>query len=84
MKINPKGSLSHFAGDLEGMEVFFPIRQDGDDGHEFILMSEWGAGYEDASSKGVHTDVTCGNSYAKTNPVLRIAKVKIIICELMS
>ena len=81
MRINPPIKASTLAQDLQGDDLWFPVRISGDDGHEFILLTEWGADYNHASSNRAKTDANTGPSWGKTNPVDRIVRLKIIAVE---
>ena len=65
----------------ETKNVWLPVRKSGDDGHEFVLLSEIGYSRKDAFLTSVHTNEIGYPSYAKENPVVRIARVDVTITE---
>ena len=84
MRINGTIKPDTLAQNLIGDELWFPVRTSGDDGHEFILPSEWAADAQHAAERARNTDKTTGLSWAKHNPVARIAQMNIIACEIKS
>lgn len=81
MRLNGTIKPDTLAAGLDSECYWFPVRKSGDDGHEFILFNEWGVDAEDAARKGKATDKACGPGYGTTNPVVRIARLRIIVCE---
>jgi hypothetical protein len=82
MKLNGPIKPDTLAQDLIGTDLWFPVRTSGDDGHEFILPSEWAVDAQHATERARNTDRTTGPSWSHTNPVVRIAQMKIIACEI--
>lgn len=81
MKINPPIRNSTWATDLQGQTFWFPVRKSGDDGQEFISLAEWSANAAHAEIRGIQTNEACGPHYGTTNPVVRVAQIKIIAVE---
>ena len=67
--------------DLIGGTFWFPVRTSGDDGQEFVLLSELGVSPSHAEVGWIQTNESCRPGYEKANPVVRIAKIKVILVE---
>lgn len=77
MKINkcaiPEGLISG--------TFWFPVRTSVDEGQEFVSLSEWGASPSYAGKRAYQTNQDCSPGYGAANPVVRIAKIKVILVE---
>lgn len=81
MKLNPRIRKDTFASDLEGDNLWFAIHKSGDDGHEFIVLSDWGADREHAIDRIDVAQKRCPH-WLQANPVLRYEELKIIAVKL--
>lgn len=81
MRLNTPIRNDTWASDLEGTVLLFPVHRSGDDGHEFIIPSSWAADAEHANIRIQELQRDCP-SYLDGNPVIRIARVKLIAVKM--